>query len=243
MSNLTLLGVGGTSFNPNLIANLEWWLDASDTTTVFSDKGGTTPLTTTGLIGRINDKSGNGHHGQVTSSQKPTWTVNSQNGRAGIDASNSGYFDTIANTTSLASTVSVFFVGNVPAAAAFHGVFDGDFSSFFPRYDSAAKQDTVLSGQTDIGQSTSAVPTAVASLGVWQYDATNGCVWRNNGTGNGTHIAGGTAGGMTTTVLSASNGTNLFLGVMYELIVYKRVLTASEITYIENGLNAKWNIY
>lgn len=39
-----------------------FWYDPSDATTVFSDAAGTTPASVGGIVRRINDKSGFGHH-------------------------------------------------------------------------------------------------------------------------------------------------------------------------------------
>lgn len=45
------------------------WFDPSDLTTLFQDAAGTTPVTATGQpVGRMLDKSGNGHHAVQTSS-------------------------------------------------------------------------------------------------------------------------------------------------------------------------------
>ncbi|MBL4757399.1 MAG: hypothetical protein JKY32_07125 [Rhizobiales bacterium] len=65
------------TFNPlSLFANSEEgvWFDPSDFTTMFTDTGGTTAVTTFGdLVARIDDKSGNGNNAtQATSGFRPT---------------------------------------------------------------------------------------------------------------------------------------------------------------------------
>ena len=86
----------GISF-PSGINGLELWLDAADSSTLFSDHTFNTSATTD--IGGWKDKSGNNNHAtQATSSRKPTYTVSnsllnnkssvsssSENGSIGLD--------------------------------------------------------------------------------------------------------------------------------------------------------------
>jgi hypothetical protein len=84
---------------PNEIAgsNLKLWLDAADSSTLFSEHTFNTSATTT--VGGWKDKSGNNNHAtRATSSKRPTYTVSnsllnnkssvssaSQNGSIGLD--------------------------------------------------------------------------------------------------------------------------------------------------------------
>ncbi len=75
--------VSGTEspFSPNDVGNMLMWLDASDTSTVFTDSGCSTPATTDGVgIGCWQDKSGNNKHAtQVTGTREPTLDLSAQN--------------------------------------------------------------------------------------------------------------------------------------------------------------------
>ena len=87
----------GVAANPAAFSNLALWLDAADSSTLFSDHTFNTSATTD--IGGWKDKSGNNNHAtQATSSRKPTYTVSnsllnnkssvsssSENGSIGLD--------------------------------------------------------------------------------------------------------------------------------------------------------------
>lgn len=71
-------------------------MDASDSTTLFTDTGGLTSITHNALVARWNDKSGNGRYAiQGTSANRPTYVTNGFNskGLLTFDASN----DTLTN--------------------------------------------------------------------------------------------------------------------------------------------------
>ncbi len=68
----TTISGGGLKLNsllPAMAAGAALWLDASDTSTLFKDAGGTLPVTTSGdVIALWKDKSGNGNHATLTGS-------------------------------------------------------------------------------------------------------------------------------------------------------------------------------
>jgi hypothetical protein len=73
----------GTSFDPTLYGTVTGWWDASDLATLWADTAGTSPATDTGLVARVDDKSGNGHNlTQATSGNRPTAQFGNQNGNA-----------------------------------------------------------------------------------------------------------------------------------------------------------------
>jgi len=67
-------------FNPKKLftaSEVGVWFDISDTSTLFQDSAGTTPITATGQpVGKILDKSGNNLHAtQATATQRPTYQI------------------------------------------------------------------------------------------------------------------------------------------------------------------------
>ena len=64
-------GVVSAAFTPASLSGLTLWLDASDTNTLWEDTSATTPATT--VVGRWDDKSGNGYNAtQATGANQPT---------------------------------------------------------------------------------------------------------------------------------------------------------------------------
>ncbi len=228
--------LSGPKFDPRKIANLEWWIDASDVTTVYDTAGQNANLTATGACGRIQDKSNFGHDVEAVASTKPTWTTALQNGKAGLDCTNGGYFDTLAANVTLGSSVTAFFVATFIGNNASNTFFDGDGGSMLFR-SSTRLLDIVLSGVVDIGAATTAASSTLPSINVGSYDATNGAVYSLNGAANGTQAANGTASGLTKTFLGP---TFAFSGYLFEMLVYKRILAVGEIAYLVTGLNRKW---
>jgi hypothetical protein len=77
-------------WNPSMITTA-LWLDAADSRTLFTTNTGNTLVTSGETVGRWNDKSGNSRNiSQAASSNRPTYSGTSYNGRPGItfDASN-----------------------------------------------------------------------------------------------------------------------------------------------------------
>jgi hypothetical protein len=98
-----------TIWNPSMISTA-LWLDAADSTKVFSDDG-TTVVTNGGTVQQWNDKSGNALHiSQSTAGQRPLYSTNALNGRAILTFDGSD--DILFRATGLngASTISIFAV-------------------------------------------------------------------------------------------------------------------------------------
>lgn len=69
--------------NPLSISDMHLWFDFSDTSTLYQDTGGTTPITADGQsLSRANDKSGNGYHAVADAGFTPTYEESEQNGRS-----------------------------------------------------------------------------------------------------------------------------------------------------------------
>jgi hypothetical protein len=73
-----------TIFSPSRLPSLKLWLDAADSSTIFSDTTLTSISTTT--VGGWKDKSGNANHAtQGTSGNQATFTSNGMSGKAGLN--------------------------------------------------------------------------------------------------------------------------------------------------------------
>jgi hypothetical protein len=71
-------------FLPTSIPGCKLWFDATDTTSIFSDTGGTTQITQGGSVARWNDKSGNNNYlQQATSGSRPVYQ-NTPGGYSGL---------------------------------------------------------------------------------------------------------------------------------------------------------------
>lgn len=75
---------GFQQWDPSLISTA-LWLDAADSSTVFSDLG-VTPATDGQAVSQWNDKSGNGRHAtQATEANRPIFETNTLNGKSVLD--------------------------------------------------------------------------------------------------------------------------------------------------------------
>ena len=74
----------GVPFSPSRLPSLKLWLDAADSSTMFSSS--TLSTLATSSVGGWKDKSGNTNHAtQSTSADQPTITSNGMSGKAGLD--------------------------------------------------------------------------------------------------------------------------------------------------------------
>ena len=67
--------------SPSRLPSLKLWLDAADSSTMFSSS--TLSTLATSSVGGWKDKSGNDHATQTTSGNQPTITSNGMSGKAG----------------------------------------------------------------------------------------------------------------------------------------------------------------
>lgn len=116
---------GGGGFSPeSLFANGEAgaWYDPSDLSTLWQDAAGTIPVTADGdPVGRVGDKSGNGHHlTQSTTAAKPAYRTDGMLHWLAFD----GVDDFLSVVNAIKTTVSdwSFFIGARITAAS-----DGPF--------------------------------------------------------------------------------------------------------------------
>ena len=242
--------------SPLDIPNCSLWLDASDSSTLFSDAAGTTPATTT--VRMWSDKSAAAQHVKTTGTG-PTRSANLQGAKPGL------FFDTVG--TSLISTASrstpvpctiIAVVKNLATTstnggvACYGSVLNGGGTGgpgIFANGTSEYVTDG-LSAHNGNSSDTSSAISALPKIITAQYTAANTTVgskmFNNNlleelraGTGVATDTSvcvevGGRTGG--------SQPTRLFRGNIHEVITYDRAITDPERCSVERYLSEKWGI-
>lgn len=232
------------------------WFDPSDMSSMFQDAAGTTPSAIDAVVGRINDKSGNGKHAtQATTASKP---ILRQDGARyylefdGVDDSlQAGPVD-FTGTNKVGIFLAARKLTNTSAMVAELGT------------TSAAGQFRALAGTTwsaigrgtagDAGRQTSALSGANTSILTATHDlsgadadlATN---IRRNGATDEAALGATTAPGDRAFIngslyIGARAGTSLFFnGRIYGLIVVGRMPSVFEIAANETWLNGRTGAY
>lgn len=224
-------GVSGvTVFDPDSIAGLEFWLDASDAAT-FTFASGT-------IVSQWNDKSGNARHvSQATSTLQPTrdTTQNSLyavrfDGGDRLDGSNVSM--TTAHTT---------FIVFKDTGAQFNSGQLGRYGN--GRYDRADNVTGDL-GYTRLGVANEFFGSAAAARDqgcnawTWYHTASNSTLYKN-----GTSVYSGSSGNDNTAAaalsIGAGNSTS-FRGLICEWLHYSASLGSTDRSAVESYLRTKW---
>lgn len=222
---------------PTDIAGLQLWLDASDSTTLFTDSAGTTLATADGdPIGCWKDKSANGRHVTNTDgTKKPTLKNAIKNGKNSITFNGTlKFLQFIGNAF---DQIHIFVVAYVnPSIVDYAGVigYDPPLHLFVRRFTTASQK----WGHNNYAD--------------FSYDSG----YRINGTTNTYNQNNGTWG-----IISSLSSVNYNLSKIYiggcndnfnnriwhgyvaEIIVYQSSSSDSKISVIENYLNTKWGVY
>jgi hypothetical protein len=230
----------------------ELWLDAADTTTITESSGS---------VSQWDDKSGNGRNlVQANSVIQPSTGTATINGLNVIDFTGSGarrlarqnddilqdvgggtIFAVASGVTTgtFPNIISVTVNNNISLARAFLGVNVGNAAVGGRRLDANSFQNVQ---SVPVANNT---PSVIAGL----YDYANANLRISlNGTQTtrtgGFQTAGNTSNTTSRIIVGANDGGGgIFTGVIAEIIVTARVLTADEITSTENYLRTKWNVY
>lgn len=143
------------------------------------------------------------------------------------------------------STVTCFVVFKPASVGIFQDFLGGTAANALQlRINSSNQLELVRSGIAAIGNSTTTVSLSTWFQGNVTYNASTGAFAFRMGqaaAGSGSNvqtISGGTPG----ICFSPQGNTEFLNGALAEIIIYNRVLTAGEITSVENYLNAKWSV-
>ena len=239
-------------FSPAQVPNLAGWYDASDKASLFTDTGLTTQVVSDAdPIGGWKDLSGTGRHlTQGTAGQQFLYKVNIQNGKSAAVGDAGDSFMTMTSAAVL-SEVTVFLackpnedgteISVLGGTAAFR-FFHLQISSFVQKVRSANGNTAVLL------ESTNAFVNDGNNLFVAQFsDSANLASMRMNGAANGSADVSAIDHtiNQTTNIVGAGDGAGAqsYFRNLYELIIYHRSLSISEIVQVENYLRAKWGLY
>lgn len=237
-------------FLPTDISNLQLWLDADDISTLFTDSAGTIPVTSDGdVVGKWDDKSGNGNHViQATTAKKPLYKTSIQNSLPIVRTD--GVDDVLEDTTfpDFDDIISVFVAVtvqdkinshivrlNTDAQAQIVGLFVDSTTPFFFRAAAGG-------GNVDITEAVSEPFTVIASY-VFSTSSAEGFFDQvsvgsaaNPGTFN-------SAIGRLAVGASNSSGDLGLQGDLMEIIVYNATLSSADRILVENYLNNKLAIF
>jgi hypothetical protein len=215
------------------------WLDASQQNTIFTDAG-TTPVTTSGQsVYQWNDLSGNNRHAvQATSGNRPTWVppASGQNGLGAVGCSTS--LETRIVYSSVSSSDKTIFIVHKGVASSLT-----DTRLFTVNADykvSIGSTSTTLSFVRELIAWTNSGFSKVYNPTLFNLTYTNtptfSAVLSKSETSGSTAIQ---------TIASTGGGSGYpdYLsqsGDYYEVVLFTRTLTTTEISAMNNYLRSKW---
>jgi hypothetical protein len=251
------VGVGGgaayavtTSPLSLLGADLALWLDAKDTTTLFTDTGEGTPSANGAAVGRWKDKSGSARHAdQAVAGAKPTRSDSLFGGsRTGLSLDGGDALATPAIDLSGTAAIELWVVAQGTVAGASEVIVeagngtgaDGAFILYYGAGAVSVGHWAPVNGSDATGDDNSHVyrytanrAAAAGSEDVIYIDAAaSGTPYGSGTTGNFANLA---------VNIGARNGASLyFAGSIGEIVIAKRALTSGESTALHSYLQAKW---
>ncbi|MFT5523306.1 MAG: hypothetical protein ACI9HK_001252 [Pirellulaceae bacterium] len=241
---------------------LRMWLDSTDTSTLFTDTAGSTPVTTTGeSIARWNDKSGyNVNVEQGGAGNRPTYTgsIGSLNNQAAVSFVGGSGGDALSSPTGNNTAITGNDDRTVINVFANTGFTSQNYQHTFQMGSTAGDQAYGISSSR-AGNAGSAIgnhywgagfdSTAVASTAPNIATA----AWNGGPNTDSWYVNGNAAGVLTRGALNTGTNeiqigsrlapfTEGFTGSMTEVILYDRVLNSAERTIVDNHLSAKYDI-
>lgn len=240
----------GLPFDPRGISGLRLWLDASDLATITMDGSN--------RVASWADKSGRafGPLAQGTDANKPVWTANRQNGRAGLvftAASNQWLaLDTPLFTDYPATVIVVAKPSSDTASmvAFWCGDKDSTVDEVYLAWRGDQANDPLWLGMTTAGAGNAAVSGSgftvnVAGIGAGRLVAAADRKVRFNAGTEGTTTNSKVMQNYDRTAIGRrmqSTPSFSFGGDVYEVLVYNRALTDTEIDHVRRKLAEKWAI-
>lgn len=236
------------------------WYDPSDITTLFQDAAGTIPVVSHGdPVGRVEDKSGNGHHlTQTTDANRPTYHIGSTGAKSLLfDGTNDSLVNgTLDLTTTNVTSIFTSFQKLTQAAAGTLFVHGANFTtagSFELLAPTGANTTTLLGGMSTAGSTNfiavsrnDSPPIKLTFAGIIDYSEAAGSeiqfrINRVSTAQNGgvTQENTGTFGNSTLRVGGRTASTVHFNGNLYGLILRGATSSTNEVLKAETYINKK----
>ena len=263
--SLPLLGVGlsspVTAFTPTSIAGLQLWLDASDSTTLFTDSAGSTPATADGdPVGRWADKSGNTAHAlQTDGTQKPTLKLAIKNSKnvCRFNSTSSKMLGTLLEKNTDCTMVAVLRMNTSDAsfrAALATGLLNsttatvGQLHGLIKQNNTSNKMlVTSFNAPTDGNPSQSMGANWASCFGTFTNTGTNASrIWVNGtaAVSDPKTVAAITDQGYVYYIGRGLQAiSELWNGDLAEIMIYNVALGTTNQTSIQEYLNTKWGVY
>lgn len=236
-----LIGRYNTNFNPLSISGIQFWVDASDSTTLYQDSGLTTlAVANNDVVGGWKDKSGNNRHAtQSSSAAKPLLKTAAQNSRNVVSLDGINDLLNISGVSPTFSGYTCFCAFTRPTTGIISKPLGGDNSAGgytypFHWYTNDGIYIQTSSGFYNIGSS---------SIGAQQItvshvsSASSTLNLRKNGVLLDSRSYSGTTNFLT---YIGYNSVEYHNGNIFEILVYDSELSASNILLVEAYLKDKW---
>ena len=230
------------NFSPDDISDLYAWYDASDITTITKSLDRVSSWT---------NKEGTSARNlnQATGGSQPLWLSASQNGLDTIDFVSSRFILTDTNLTAITAPITMFIVCKIPSSSAtvHHSMSEridtgGHFHTFYKETNDSIRFSNTTGGRLII--------SSPPSLESWNYvtvvgNDTAGFI-RTNGVLEVTNPAAPTGTSGTYSGICVGR-YNMQVGYYWqeeigEIIIYDKLLNATEINEVENYLATKWGL-
>lgn len=240
---------GAPQFQPTDLSNLTVWIDGSDASTLFEDTGKTTPATNNNApIKAQADKSGN-NNDALASANWPLLALNQQNGKNGIAYATNGMLATITQISGFnTSSFTMFFVAKQSSMA--NNLENGLLK--INNYNNGLwiEKDSWSSGAFAIFNNNvlfilEVIPKAQTTPKIFTVQKTYGSEFK-------IHVnTADSAVSTNATLCGTFTNGNINIGmsqrswgsIIYEVLIYTRVLSYEERYSVWQYLNTKWAIY
>lgn len=232
-------GQGGASFSPPDIADLIWWLDASDSATITE---------TAGSVSQWDDKSTSGYNVvQGTGASQPITGTRTLNGLNVLDIEINDYLSGSANSALLSTLGSdnhtIFVLCSVDDNTASRSIIRGMNASNNTRYFIGIRPDPAVevTFNTNTTSYSGAMSTGTAHILAAYKDVGGSPSAKFIFNGNSTSGSGSDGSIVNIGIGRRTNSAvEQWDGTVAEIILYNRVLSTSEINQVGNYLETKW---
>jgi len=229
----TRIAGGGTPFSPSDISNLEAWYDAND---VFNGSNPSDGSSVGGSGDEWADKSGNGYDlsQSTTSTKQPTFRTNIQNGKPAIEFDGG---DALTSSTSAVGQPTTWVI-ICDLDSGSDNIVDGPTNPQFIA-ESSGKYRLFAGSAASSNISYSLSPSII--IMEFNGSSSNLRVDGSNDVNNPYSLGSNSAQNWVIGSRGDAAG-NYIIGYIFEIIMYNKTLTPTEISNIESYSSSKWGI-